>query len=406
MSGLNVQKVRADFPELTQKVRGKNLVYLDSAASALKPWPVIERIGQFYTYEACNIHRGAHFLADRATAEYEGARVKVQKFINAARSEEIIFTAGTTDALNHLAFSLGEELKEGDLVLLTQMEHHANIVPWHLLQKRKKIKIEYVPVLDSGDLDLEALDSLLSKAPKILSITHCSNTIGTVNDIQKISKRAKGVGATVVVDGAQAVANFSVDVQSLGADFYVFSAHKLFGPYGLGVLYGRYEKLDRLTPFRGGGSMIESVTFEKTTLNTLPFRLEAGTPHIGGVIALGAAIDYVESLGRPAIESYERNLLQEATEKLLSVPGLQILGSPKLKAPLISFNMQACHPSDVGQILDQEGVAVRVGHHCTQPLLSRFGLTGTIRASFSVFNNSSDVDILIKGLVKAQEMLL
>lgn len=403
---LDIKKVRADFPALTQRVRAKNLVYLDSAASALKPWPVIERIGHFYTYETSNVHRGAHYLADRATGFYEETREAVRKFLNASQTEEIVFTKGTTDGINLVASTWGESfLSSGDEIVLSEMEHHANIVPWQMLAEKKNLSIKWIPVNNAGELDISNLNQIITGKTKFVSITQCSNTLGTVNDLQPVIAAAHKVGAVVLVDGAQMVANRQVDVQKLDADFYVFSGHKLFGPYGVGVLYGKKPLLEKMPPYQGGGSMISKVTYEKTSFNDLPYKFEAGTPAIGEVIALKAAIEYVQVLGFENIEQYENQLLQTCLTRLSDVAGVQILGSAKDRAPIVSFNIENIHAADIGQILDQEAVAVRVGHHCTQPLLAKFGLNATVRASFSVFNNEKDIDTFILALQKAKELL-
>jgi cysteine desulfurase / selenocysteine lyase len=405
-SVIETNKLRADFPALTQKVRGKPLVYLDSAASALKPWPVIERIGHFYTYETANVHRGAHFLADRATQAFEESREKVRKFINASSIEEVIWTAGTTASLNIVAQCWAQEnLKAQDEVLISEMEHHANIVPWQMACEKTGAKLKVIPVTDQGELDWGQFEKLLSDKTKLVALTQCSNTLGTYVDIERAAKLAHSKGALISVDGAQVVSTRPVDVQKLDVDFYSFSGHKLFGPYGIGVLYGKKAHLLKMPPYQGGGSMISKVTFEKTTYNDLPFKFEAGTPNIEGVIAMGPAIDYVQKIGFEKIHEIEEALLSYATTELKKIPGLKIIGEAKDKAPLISFSMEGLHHSDVSQILDQEGVAVRAGHHCTMPLCNRFHVTGTLRASFSVFNNKSDVDALAKALIKAKEML-
>lgn len=399
-------KRKIDFPILTQKIHGKNLVYLDSAATALKPWPVIERLSHFYTYETSNVHRGAHFLADKATVAFEQTREKTAKFIGAASAEEIIFTSGTTQALNLVAHSYGlKNIKAGDEILVSEMEHHANIVPWQMLCEKTAAKLVVAPVLETGDLDLESFKKLLNNKTKIVAITHCSNTLGTYNDIQNICQLAHAVDAIVVVDGAQAITTIPVDVQKLDADFYAFSGHKLFGPFGVGVLYGKKSLLQNMPPYQGGGSMIATVSFEKTTYNDVPYRFEAGTPAIAEVIGLGAAIDYVNNIGFDEIQDHEQTLLQLATRELLTIPGLKIIGTSKHKAPIASFSIEGLHHSDVAQILDQEAVAVRAGHHCTMPLLKKFGVSGTVRASFSIFNQSTDIAALMKGLSKAKELL-
>ncbi len=405
-SVIETNKIRADFPALTQKVRGKNLVYLDSAASALKPWPVIERISHFYTYETANVHRGAHYLADKATQAFEESREKVRQFLNASSIEEVIWTSGTTASLNLIAQSWARHnLKAQDEILVSEMEHHANIVPWQMVCEQTGAVLKTIPVTDSGELDWTQFEKLLSKQTKLVALTHCSNTLGTYVDIERAAKMAHSTGALISVDGAQVVSTRAVDVQKLDVDFYSFSGHKLFGPYGIGVLYGKKELLLKMPPIQGGGSMIANVSFEKTTYNDLPFKFEAGTPNIEGVIAMGPAIDYVKKIGFEKIQEIEHELLTYATDELKKIPGLRIIGEAKDKAPILSFSMEGLHHSDVSQILDQEGVAVRAGHHCTMPLCNRFHVTGTLRASFSVFNNKADVDALVKALIKAKEML-
>jgi len=407
MNDSQFQKIRAEFPLLSQKIRGKNLVYLDSAASALKPWPVIERLSHFYSYETANVHRGAHFLADQATGYYEASREAVRKFLNATTSEEIIFTKGATEAINLVAQTWGKKyLKSGDEILLTEMEHHANIVPWQMIAEEKGAQIKVVKINDLGELDLHDAEKKLSSRTKLFAFTACSNTLGTVNDCQKLVSLAHKVGAKVLVDGAQIVANRPVDLQQIDADFFVFSGHKLFGPYGVGVLFGKNEILESLPPYQGGGSMISEVTFEKTTYNQVPTRFEAGTPNISGVIALAPAIDYITKIGWDSLIEHETKLLKVASERIQEIPGVKIYGQAQQKAPVLSFLLKGAHQADVGQILDQENVAVRVGHHCTQPLMKRLGISGTVRASFSVFNNLADVDALIKGVEKAKGLLI
>jgi cysteine desulfurase/selenocysteine lyase len=406
MSLIEVNKIRADFPALTQKIRGKPLVYLDSAASALKPWPVIERISHFYTYETSNVHRGAHYLADRATQAFEASREKIRQFLGASSIEEIIFTPGTTAALNLLAQSWGRaNLKKGDQVLISEMEHHANIVPWQMICEEVGAEIIVAPINDQGDLDFVQFEKMLSPKVKMVSLTQCSNTLGTFVNVKKAASLAHQHGALISVDGAQVVSNRPVNVQELDVDFYSFSGHKIFGPYGIGVLYGKKALLQAMPPYQGGGSMISQVTFEKTTYNELPYKFEAGTPNIEGVIALGSAIDYVQKIGFEKIQAVEHELLEYATAELKRIPGLRIIGESLDKAPILSFAVEGVHHSDLSQILDQEGIAVRAGHHCTMPLLKRFNTTGTIRASFSIFNNKADVDALVKAVVKAKEML-
>ena len=407
MSEINFAKIRSEFPLLSKKYRGKNLVYLDSAATALKPWSVIERISQFYTYETANVHRGAHYLADQATGHFEATREKVRQFLNAKAVEEIVFTKGATESINLVAQTWGKQnIKKGDEILLTEMEHHANIVPWQMLALEVGAEIRVVKITDEGEIDLKDAQKKLNSKTKIFAFTACSNTLGTINDCQTLVSLAHKAGALTLIDGAQVVANQAVDVQESKTDFFVFSGHKLFGPYGVGVLYGMEKWLEKMPPYQGGGSMISEVSFEKTTYNHIPTRFEAGTPNIEAVIALSPAIDYVQKLGWNKLQEHESALLKLATSKLDEIPECEIYGRARHKAPLISFNIKGTHHSDVGQILDQENIAVRVGHHCTQPLMKRLGISGTVRASFSVFNNEADVEALVKGVIKAKGMLL
>jgi len=402
----SMEKARADFPVLTQKIRGKNLVYLDSAATALKPWPVIERISLFNSYETANVHRGAHYLADQATRYFEESRAAVRDFVHARASEEIIFTKGATESLNLLAQSWGRvNLHANDEILLTRMEHHANIVPWQMVAQQTGAKIKVVELTPDGQLDRQDLARKLSPLTKVFAFTACSNTLGTINPVAELVSAAKAVGAITVVDGAQFVANHAVDVQAWGVDFFAFSGHKVFGPYGVGVLYGRQELLRSMPPYQGGGSMIAKVTFAETTYNESPFRFEAGTPNIEAVIALKPALEYVGKWGWAAIQEHENELVQKARAGLREIAGVRLFGPSQGTAPLVSFVIEGIHHSDVGQILDQENVAVRVGHHCTQPLMEVLGVTGTVRASFSVYNNTQDVELFLKAVAKAKEML-
>ena len=409
MSLIENNKLRADFPALTQKIRGKQLVYLDSAATALKPWTVIERISSFYSYETANVHRGAHYLADIGTQNFESTRDKTKNFINAAHREEIIFTAGTTSSINLITRTWGQKfLKKGDAILISEMEHHANLVPWQMLGDELGTQIIVAPITDAGDLNWDKYQELLQNKSlniKMVALTHCSNTLGTYIDIKRAAQIAHQNGALISVDGAQAIPTITVDVQDLNADFYAFSGHKIFGPYGVGILYGKKEILETLPPGDGGGSMIATVSFKKTTYNDIPTRFEAGTPNIEGVIALGSALDYVTRIGFPTIREIEHELLMYARAELKKIPDLKILADVEDKAPILSFSLGKLHHSDVAQILDQEGIAVRAGHHCTMPLLEKFGISGTIRTSFSIYNNKSDVDQLVKALLKAQELL-
>lgn len=398
-------KWRADFPLLFQRVRNKPYVYLDSAASALKPWAVIEKVGHFLTYQSSNVHRGAHYLSNEATNEYENARAAAARFLGANEPAEIIFTRGTTESLNLVAQSYGGSvLKPGDEILLTEMEHHSNIVPWQLVAERTGAVIKVIPVNARGELDLQDLEKLITERTKIVSATQCSNTLGTINDLSQISRRAKEVGAVLVVDGAQMVSFAPVNVQEIGADFYAFSGHKLFGPYGVGVLYGRKELLDKMPPYQGGGSMIDEVRFEKTTYHDVPHRFEAGTPNIEGVLGLNAAFTYLQAQNWSEMEEHELSLRRAFEEKLREIPGISIVGEARSKAAITSFNLEGAHASDVGQILDQENIAVRAGHHCTQPLMRKLGIPATVRASFSIYNQMSDVDALVKAILKAKEM--
>ncbi len=406
MSLIETNNLRADFPALTQTIRGKPLVYLDSAASALKPQSVVDRITRFYTYEASNVHRGAHYLSNQATEAFEQARERTRNFLNASSIEEVIFTAGTTASMNLVAQSWGRKfLKPGDEVLVSEMEHHANIVPWQMICEEVGAKVVVAPVTDMGDFDFEAFEKKLSVKTKMVSVTHCSNTLGSYVDVKRVAELAHKAGALITVDGAQVVSTRPVNVKELNVDFYAFSGHKLFGPYGIGVLYGKKDLLLAMPPYQGGGSMISQVTFEKTTYNELPFKFEAGTPNIEGVIALGAAIEYVEKVGFEKIQTIEHELLEYATQEMKKIEGVRIIGEAKDKAPILSFAIPGVHHSDLAQILDQEGVAVRAGHHCTMPLLKRYQITGTVRASFSIFNNKADVDALVKAVIKAKEML-
>ncbi len=399
--------VRNEFPALNQKVHGKTLRYLDSAATTLKPKAVVDRISHFYSYETSNVHRGAHYLGDVATQAFEAARQKVAEFLHAKQIEEIVFVRGTTEGVNLVAHSWGlTNLKDGDEILITEMEHHGNIVPWQMVAEKVGAKVLAAKILDNGELDLEDFKKKLSAKTKMVAFTACSNVLGTNNDMALLTKLAHEVGAKVLIDGAQIVSQSSVDVQKIDCDFFVFSAHKLFGPFGFGVLYGKKEILDQMPPYQGGGSMIAKVTVDKTTFNEVPFRFEAGTPHVEGAIGLHAAIDFMEKIGFEKIHAYEMELLKEATAKLEMIPDLKIFGTAPNKGPIISFNLKGTHHSDVGQILDQEGVAVRAGHHCTQPLMARLGIPGTVRASFSVYNNREDIDALVKAVAKAREMLL
>ncbi|HSF17582.1 MAG TPA: cysteine desulfurase [Vicinamibacteria bacterium] len=395
----DVERVRADFPALRQSVKGKPLVYLDSAASAQKPRQVIDAVSAFYSHDYSNIHRGVHELSERATRAFENARLKVQRFVRAASEREIIFVRGTTEGINLVAQTWGRvNVAEGDEVLITHMEHHSNIVPWQMLCGEKKAHLKVVPIDDRGDLDMDALRRLLGPRTKILAMAHVSNALGTINPVREVVELAHEKGIPVLIDGAQAAPHLRVDVQSLGCDFYTLSAHKMFGPSGVGVLYGREALLEKMPPYQGGGDMISSVSFEKTTYNRLPFRFEAGTPNIAGVVGLAATIDYLDTIGLEAVGAYEEELLDYGTAALKELPGLRLIGEARHKASVLSFVVEGVHAHDVGTILDQEGIAVRTGHHCAQPVMDRFGVPATARASLALYNNRDDIDRLVAGI--------
>lgn len=402
------KSVRADFPALTQRVNGKGLVYLDTAATALKPWPVIERIGHFYTYEAANIHRGAHHLANKATEAYEATRKTVAQFLNAKSENEVVFTKGTTESINLVAHSYAaKSLKPGDAILISELEHHANIVPWQIAAKENDLKVLVTRVNDDGSLDLEDFEKKLKQNVKLVCTVHVSNVLGLINPIKKMTQMAHAAGALMLVDAAQSVTYEKLDVQDLNVDFLCFSAHKLFGPYGVGVLFARAEILEKMSPYQGGGSMISTVTLEKSDFQDAPFRFEAGTPNISGVVAFKPAVDYFSQLNLEQLQTHESQLLSVAAAKLQEFGGVQVLGSlTQKRAGILSMSFSDMHASDVGQILDQEGVAVRVGHLCTQPLLARFKATSLLRASFSIYNNENDVTRFMEALQKARSMLV
>ncbi len=403
----DISVLRNQFKALDQKINGHQLVYLDSAATTLKPDVVVQRISQFYANESSNVHRGAHHLSDQATRAFEASRIQIQKLINAASDEEIIFTKGTTEGINLVATCFGEHfLKSGDEIVITELEHHANLVPWQNLCLKKNLKLKYITVLPDGSIDEDSIDQIITEKTKLVAFSGCSNILGTFLPIEKIIAKAKTVGAKTLLDAAQLISQKKIDVQLLGIDFLVFSAHKLFGPFGFGILYGKKDLLNQMPAYQYGGSMISEVGFEKTTYNVLPFKFEAGTPHVEGAIGTDTAIQFFNSLGILNIYSHEQQLLNIANEKLQEIPEIQIFGTVKNKSAIISFNLKGAHHSDVGQILDQMGIAVRVGHHCTQPLLKKYGLTGTVRASFSIYNSIDDIDQLIQGLRKAKRMLL
>jgi cysteine desulfurase/selenocysteine lyase len=401
----DAERVRRDFPILSQQVNGRPLVFLDSAASAQKPRAVIEAMSRFYESDYANIHRGVYALSQRATRAFEGAREKVRAFLNAAEAREIVFVRGTSEAINLVASSYGRRhLAAGDEVLITHLEHHSNIVPWQMLCEEKGAALRVAPIDDTGQVMLGELEKLLSPRTRIVAVAHVSNALGTIVDVAEIARLAHARGIPVLVDGAQAVPHLRVDVRALDCDFYCFSGHKLFGPSGVGVLYGRAELLEAMPPWQGGGEMILSVRFEGTTYNEIPHKFEAGTPDIAGVVGLGAAIDYLESLDADAVQAHEADLLAYATGRLSRVPGLRIVGTAPRKAAVISFVLEGVHPHDIGTILDQEGVAVRTGHHCAQPAMERFGLPATVRASFALYNTRADVDALVRGREKVREV--
>ncbi|HWP56327.1 MAG TPA: cysteine desulfurase [Candidatus Acidoferrales bacterium] len=401
----DVERIREDFPILRQRVRGKPLVYLDNAATTQKPRSVIERLDHYYRAENANIHRGVHFLSELATQQYEEARRSVQRFLNAAEPSEIIFVRGTTEGINLVAHSYGRaNLKAGDEVLITEMEHHSNIVPWQILCREVGARLQVAPIDDHGEIRLEEFRRKLSPKTKLVSVTHVSNALGTINPVKEMIALAHGQRAVVVVDGAQAVPHFRVDVRDLDCDFYAFSGHKLFGPTGIGALYGKKALLEEMPPYQGGGDMISSVTFEKTLYNVLPYKFEAGTPHIAGGIGLGAAIAYVEGIGFEAIEAHERQLMAHATERLAQIKGLRLIGTAKRKAGVLSFVLEGVHAHDVGTILDQEGIAIRTGHHCCMPLMRRFGVPATARASLAFYNTTEEIDALARAIPKVLEV--
>jgi cysteine desulfurase/selenocysteine lyase len=400
-----VQRIRGDFPILRRHVRGKPLVYLDNAATTQKPQAVIDRIVRYYTEENSNVHRGVHYLSEIATAAYEDARSTVKRFINARSEKEIIFTRGTTESINLVAASWGRRnVKAGDEVLISAIEHHSNIVPWQLLCDETRASLRVAPVNDAGEIVLDEFAKLLAPRTKIVAFGHASNALGTINPIRKMIALAHANGSLVLVDGAQGVPHVTVDVRELDCDFYAFSAHKVYGPTGTGVLYGKEALLDAMPPYQGGGDMILSVSFEKTTYNALPYKFEAGTPNIAGVIGLAAALDYVSAIGLPGIAAHEHDLLTYATAQLEEIDGLRILGTAAEKASVISFTLEGVHPHDIGTILDQEGIAIRTGHHCAQPLMMRFNVPATGRASFGLYNTREEADALITGLHKVIEV--
>lgn len=400
-----VEKIRRDFPILGREVYGKPLVYFDNAATTQKPQCVIDAISEAYCNENANVHRGIHFLSQHATDLMESARDKVRQFIGAGSTEEIIFTRGTTESINLLASSFSSAfLKEGDEVIISGMEHHSNIVPWQIQSERYGFRIKVIPVLDNGELDLEAFKALVSDKTRLVSVTHISNVLGTVNPVSEIISLAHSHGIPVAVDGAQSVPHIKVNVQQLGADFYAFSGHKIYGPTGIGVLYGRKELLEKMPPYQGGGEMIKRVTFEKTTYNELPYKFEAGTPDYVGSIALAKALDYVQGIGMDNIAAYESELCNYAIERLNAIPDMRIIGNAEHRSAVVSFLVGNIYPSDMGTLLDRLGIAVRTGHHCAEPLMDRLGIPGTVRASFAFYNTKSEIDSLVEGIERVRQM--
>jgi len=403
--GLDVERLRQDFPILAERVRGRPLVYLDNAATSQKPRAVIEAVSRFYAAENANIHRGVHALSERATVAYEGVRERVARFLNAASSAEIVFTRGTTEAINLVAQSWGgSTLRPGDEILVTAMEHHSNLVPWQLLAGRMGAVVRAVPITDAGELDLDAFDRLLTGRTRLLALAHVSNALGTVNPVRELVARAAARGVTTLIDGAQAVPHLPIDVRALGCDFFAFSGHKVYGPTGVGVLYGREEVLERMPPWQGGGDMIETVTLEGSTYAPPPARFEAGTPMIAQVIGLGAALDYFESVGISAAGAWEQELLAQATEGVGALDGIRLVGTAREKAGVLSFVVDGVHPHDVGAVLDDEGIAVRAGHHCAQPVMRRFGVPATVRASFAFYNTREETAALVRGLRRVRTL--
>jgi cysteine desulfurase / selenocysteine lyase len=401
----DVAKIRADFPILGEVVHGKPLVYLDNANTTQKPHQVLDALDHYYRHDNANIHRATHLLSERATKAYEGTRSKVQRLINAAHGREIVFTRGCTDSINLVAQSWARtNLTDGDEILVTWMEHHSNIVPWQLVCQQTGATLKVVPITDAGELDLDAFRALLTERTRLLAVIHVSNSLGTINPVADLVAAARAVGAVTLVDGAQAIPHLAVDVQAIGCDFYAFSGHKMYGPTGTGILYGRQALLEAMPPYQGGGDMIASVTFEKTDYNVLPYKFEAGTPNIAGFVGLGAAVDYLTALDRPAALIYEDALLAYATERVRAIPGVHIVGDARQKTSVLSFVLDGVHPHDIGTILDTEGIAVRTGQHCAQPVMDRYGITATVRASVAIYNTRAEIDALVEGLHKVREV--
>jgi cysteine desulfurase/selenocysteine lyase len=401
----SVREIREEFPALRQLIYNKNLIYFDNGATSQKPQVVLDAINKYYSKDNANIHRGVHYMSQKATTEYEEARRIIQKYINARKSEEIIFTKGTTDGINLVASSFGELLSAGDEIVITAMEHHSNIVPWQMLCQRKNLILRVAPINKKGELIIEEFDKLLNSKTKLVAVTHISNTLGTINPVKELTQKAHAVGAKILIDGAQSIQHMPIDVKDMDCDFFVFSGHKVFGPTGIGVLYGKEDLLDRMPPYQGGGDMIAKVTFERTTYNELPYKFEAGTPHIAGGICLGEAIKFLSEMDLDAVQKYEKELAEYAQDMLDTFEGMRIIGEAKKKTSVVSFVMENIHPFDIGTLLDKQGIAVRTGHHCTQPLMDFFGIPGTVRASFAFYNTRQEVDTFITAVEKSINML-
>jgi cysteine desulfurase/selenocysteine lyase len=405
LAPLDVETLRQDFPILGRVVRGKPLVYLDNAATTQKPQQVIDAISRYYSETNSNVHRGVHYLSEQATLQYEGARQRVAKFLNAESEREIIFTRGTTEAINLVAASFGRKfLHEGDEVILTEMEHHSNIVPWQMACDASGATLRVVPINDDGELLMDQFRQMLNPQTKLVAAVHLSNALGTINPAKEIIELAHAAGARVLIDGAQAVSHLPVDVRALDADFYVFSGHKIFGPTGIGVLYGKTELLESMPPYQGGGDMIRSVSFQRTTYNDIPYKFEAGTPHIAGAIGLAAALDYVEGVGLERIAAWEHELLEYGTELLQNIPGLRLIGTARQKSSVLSFVLESAHPHDIGTIIDSQGVAIRTGHHCAEPVMHRFGVPATARASVAFYNTRQELEVLASAIHNVNQL--
>ncbi|EGL55617.1 selenocysteine lyase [Methylophaga aminisulfidivorans MP] len=405
LNDFDIAAIRRDFPILNQQINGHPLVYLDNAASSQKPVQVIDAVDQYYRLDNANVHRGVHRLSQRATDAYEGARSKIRGFLNAKSDKEIIFVRGATEAINLVAQSfVRPQLQAGDEILISYLEHHANIVPWQMVCEQTGATLKIIPMTESGELNLSGLDELLTDKTKIMAVGQVSNALGTVNPVKQMTEKAKAKGIPVLIDGAQAVPHMQVDVQELDCDFYVFSGHKMFAPTGIGALYGKQALLEAMPPWQGGGDMILSVSFDHTEYNALPYKFEAGTPHIGGAVGLGAAIDYMQSIGIEKIAAYEHALLELATDKLSAIDGVRIVGTAEHKASVLSFLIEDVHPHDVGTIFDQQGVAIRAGHHCAQPIMQYYGIAATARASFAFYNTEQEIDALVKAIHTTQEL--